>query len=307
MADDTRIETLPSKEWNAEDGVFGGVIFTVTGAVYSVAEIGQIIAWLHAALSLSDLPTGIRVSNPVLEPITNGGRPVRPGTDIVAECKIYSTLGTERSDTVGPRSTTSGNCWSNILGNTVYVRGYPTARRAEHHTGMEVSLAVMIALANSRRLSRFKGLFCIKGFCSIILPTRLQEGLIFWHLVTNLDREYMSYTDHKILRLWASYPLGLSTEILETSRHILGWCDNIQNLAGVYDHISLSFPIQTNSGTLGLGEVTSFSKPVVAAIPDQCLVGNVWVLAGVCLSAFNGSESDVLRLTSWNKHVSQII
>ncbi|KAK2607654.1 hypothetical protein N8I77_006317 [Diaporthe amygdali] len=274
MPDDTRIEVLPSRGWNAEDRVFGEVVFTVTGAVSSVAEIGQIIAWINAALSLSDLQTGIRVSCPVLEPEPKSGKSIRPGTNIVADCKIYSTLGVEGHADIGTRNFASANCWSDILGNTIYVRGYPTARRAEHHTGMEVSLGTMIALANSRRLSRFKGFFSIKGFCSIILPTRLQGNFIYWHLVTNLDGKYISYTNDKVRRLWREYPPGLSTENLQTSRHILGWCDNIQNLAG-------SEVAKYDIGWSGLGHPRAgcaFDK--VSITGGQFVTGGVTALIG---------------------------
>lgn len=218
---------MPSKRRQVEGSVC--VIITVTGTDHSIAEIGEILAWVHAALSLSKFPSRVCLSDPVLKP-----KPISrhslPGTNIVADCKIFSTLGAEENHNLDP-----GNCWADILGNTVYVKGYPTARRAEHNTGMEVSLSTMISLANSRRLNRFKGVLCIKGYCSIILPTRWQGNFIYWHLVTNRNGEHMSYTDDKVRRLWNYYPQDLSISALEKSRHILGWCENIQNIAGMYD------------------------------------------------------------------------
>lgn len=232
MADDTRIEVLPSREsiWYAgvDEEV---VIWTVFGAVESVAEIGEILAWTVAALSLSDLPTGIGVSEPVL-----GSPPIRPGPwlDKYAHCKIYSESWKEGNQVADTRSATSGNCWADMLGNTVYVKGYPTARRVEHHKGMEVSLTTMIALVRSRRLSRFKGRFCIKGYCSIVIPTRRQGDCIYWHLVTDHTGEYIYYTDYRVRQLWRDCPQDLTIRDLEKSRHIVGWCDNIRNLAGTY-------------------------------------------------------------------------
>lgn len=232
MADGTRIEIRPplKPEWRAEDDVEDGVVvWTVTGTISSIAEIGEILAWLGAALSLSSIPYGICASDPVLNNIpTRAG-----GLDRSACCKISSNLYPEAPNTVGPHRITSGNCWAELLGNTVYVKGYPTARRTEHHTGMEISLATMISLVRSRRLGRFADYFCIKGYCSLILPTRRQGDFIYWHLVTNRSGKYLPYTDNEVRRLWEQYPQDLDIKVLEKSRHILGWCDTIQNLAGM--------------------------------------------------------------------------
>lgn len=237
MADNTRIVVSPSRDspGHAKDGLHDDVfVFTTTGTISSVAEVGEILAWIGAALSISDLQAGVSVSDPVLEPRTRDGTLVQPGIDSFADCDISANLGTEEHDIMDSRCANSSNCWGDILGNTVHVKGYPTARRAEHHTGMEVSLATMISLARSRRLSRFKGHFCIKGYCSIVIPTRQQGDFIYWHLITHHNGEYMSYIDYRVQILWKEYPRDLSIRDLEKGRHILGWCDNVQNFAGMY-------------------------------------------------------------------------
>lgn len=257
MADGTSIESYSSwglqpDEDSLDDRV---VVWTATGTANSVAEIGEILAWLVAALSLSNLPKGICVSEPAISSAA-----IRPGgLDKFAHCKISSTLWSEEHNTADTRSVTSSNCWADILGNTVYVKGYPTAGRAEHHTGMEVSLATMIHLVRSRRLSRFKGRFCIKSYCSIIMPTQKQGDFIYWHLVTNRSGEYLSYTDDKVQRLWGKYPRGLVYKSLERSRHILGWCDNIQNLAGTYE---LNLPSTCNHHILLPLGIATFGRSV---------------------------------------------
>lgn len=230
MADETRIKTVPFREphRHGEDNV-NNVVWTVTGTVESVAEIGEILAWFEAALSLSKFPSRICASIPVIF-----SQPMKPG-DKFAHFTISPFLSEEDRQIANPGSASSGNCWEDVLGNTVYVKGYPTARRAEHHTGMEVSLASMMALNKSQRLSRFKGRFCIKGYCSIILPTRQGGDCIYWHLVTDGTGEYIHYTDYRVQRLWNVYPQDLSITDIVNSRHILGWCDNIQNLAGTYE------------------------------------------------------------------------
>jgi hypothetical protein len=272
MADETRIET--STSWRSRQDVGDDaniVVWTVTGTADSVAEIGEILAWLVSGLILSDFPTGICASNPVLH-----SHPVRPG----AKCTSFTIsplLSQERRrDHAHPAS---GNCWTDVLGNTIHVRGYPTARRAEHHTGMEVSLATMMALVRSERLGRFKGHFCIKGYCSIILPTRQRGDCIYWHLITNRGGEYIHSTDYRVQRFWNVYPKDLSLARLVTSRHILGWCDNIRNLAGTYDlACSIAASLYGNSyiATLTLPHFSTSSLwSAVATIPGNRYVSGI--------------------------------
>lgn len=220
---------------HAKDGLQDdGFVFTTTGTISSVAEVGEILVWINAALSLSNLEAGVSVSDPVLKPRTRDSTLAQPGIDNFADCNISANLGTEEYDITDSRCAISSDCWGDILGNTVFVKGYPTARRAEHYTGMEVSLSTMISLARSRRLSRFNGNFCIKGYCSIVIPIRKQGDSIYWHLITNHNGAYVSYVDYRVQKLWKDYPRDLSIRDLEKGRHILGWCDNVQIFAGMF-------------------------------------------------------------------------
>jgi hypothetical protein len=109
MADGTRIEVRPplKSAWRAEDDLDdGAVVWKVTGTVNSVAEIGEVLAWLVAALSLSNLPSGICVSDPVLNniPIHAGG------FEQFARYMISSNLYSEAQQAIDPQSITPGNC-----------------------------------------------------------------------------------------------------------------------------------------------------------------------------------------------------
>ncbi|KUI55959.1 hypothetical protein VP1G_10781 [Cytospora mali] len=195
---------------------------TVSGTTCSIAEIGEILAWMRTALSggFSHLDR-VWTGTPVLQASNSS-------------MKVLSRLDPGEVPLV-PHSSQPGSCWYNILGNVVSVKGYPTKRRPEHHTGIELPLPMMVPLANARRLSRFKGMLCIKGYCSIVVPTRRQGGFIYWHLITNSDGEHISYTDGRVVTLAETYPQDLSIEDLRTSRHILGWTPQVENLTGSSD------------------------------------------------------------------------
>lgn len=191
----------------------------VSGSAYAVAEVGEILAWLHATL-IVHFGDGIDVTEPSVKvKLLNGYGACWIGSSIKGLAK-YQALDA------------SADCWHNILGDTVCVRGYPTPRRPRLQTGMEVSLDAMLALAKARKVIIFKGVACIKGFCSIIIPTGRQDDVIYWHLTTNLDGSYMSYTNEKPVAREGFR--GLSYHDLETCRHVLGWSNCVQNLAGMF-------------------------------------------------------------------------
>lgn len=236
LLDNTRIDASLDAINDATEGFSEELLITVTGSVHSVAEIGEAVAWLQAALSFSGTENSICACIPILEPALLSDGPRNSAQSGISGQKLYmirtdfEPLGSV--PLIGHKADDDGNCWRNILGNTVSVKGYPTRCRPQQQTGMEISLDTMIALANARRLSLFGGKFCIKGFCSVIVPTQRQDNIVYWHLLTNLDGEHLSYTDERVLACGRTYPWGLRVEDLKTSRHILGWCTEVHNLTG---------------------------------------------------------------------------
>ncbi|KAK0717673.1 hypothetical protein B0T26DRAFT_645268, partial [Lasiosphaeria miniovina] len=123
----------------------------------------------------------------------------------------------------------------NLFRNPVLVEGYPILIRHNANTGLEISLDVMAKLANTRKISLFGGKILIKGFSTILVPTRRHLGFIFWHRVFNTDGSYLSFTDASVKKCLKDYPKDLAVSELEGSRHILGWCSNANNLTGSAD------------------------------------------------------------------------
>lgn len=234
LSDDTRINARRNRQHQSHIWTPDEVRLSVTGTIYAIAEIGEIISWLHAALSLTVGSDGISIHEPFID-LNFLATQAFMESGVDATCRIQSSLKGKMRD-IQTTPSAQGECWQNILGNTVCVHGYPTTRRPMRQTGMEVSLKTMISLANARKLMCFKGIFCIKGYCSLIVPTERKEDTIFWHLSTNKDGSYMPYTgqnhgenglnnDNQCLQ-------GLSLHELETSTHVLGWASNVESLAG---------------------------------------------------------------------------
>lgn len=128
-----------------------------------------------------------------------------------------------------------GNCWRGMFRNPVIVRGYPILRRPMADTGvdmvdagLEIPLEMVAALTNCRRVVRFADTTFVKGFAAMLAAVRIVGNVVFWHLCYNPRGEYVSYEDHRVRRGLQE----LSMHVLEKSRHIVGWSDNIRNCAG---------------------------------------------------------------------------
>ncbi|KAM0520559.1 hypothetical protein ACHAPE_002954 [Trichoderma viride] len=121
----------------------------------------------------------------------------------------------------------NGQCWHDILRNPVVVRGYPIPQRLERNTGLEISLNVMAGLARAQRVNRFKEKVYIKGFSTMLVPTKKNTDIICWHLIYNRNGEHISYLDDD-----QDQEQYIGQLDLENYRHVLGWCSEAKLYAG---------------------------------------------------------------------------
>lgn len=126
-----------------------------------------------------------------------------------------------------PRNS-NGQCWNDIFRNPVIVKGYPIPQRVEWNTGLEVSLNIMAGLARTQRVDRFKEKVYIKGFSTLLVPTKRSEDILCWHLIYNRDGSRISYLDDYLHQ--EQYIGRLD---LENLRHVLGWCSEARFYAGM--------------------------------------------------------------------------
>jgi hypothetical protein len=203
-----------------------------TGISYSLAEVGEQLAWLGAALQLSQ-EEDVTWCAPLVEITTIGEQSVENPealgqlaghlSRICFHYNVEKESPAERLD--------SGSCWRNLFRSPVVVKGYPIPRRPALNTGVEVSLDIMAGLANVRRVVDFCGMTFLKGFSAMFVATRVIRDVVHWHLFFNDNGHYISYSDPRVPRSLDSSS-RLSYHTLETSRHILGWCVNVKNYTG---------------------------------------------------------------------------
>jgi hypothetical protein len=207
----------------------GTFIVTASGIPYSVAEVGEILAWLAASLQSSPTKQGA-VSCWAVASVVPRNRSRLEEDEVTHLCKIgvrFQDLNKRVSDD------SSGGCWLDSFRNPVVVQGYPILRRSPGGGGLEVPIGIMMSLVNANYLVDFCRRTYLKGFSTMLVVTDVIGSTVFWHLFYNKDGSYISYEDARIPWIQeneAAQTLDHAT--LGTGRHILGWCKKVSCLAG---------------------------------------------------------------------------
>ncbi|KAK2592180.1 hypothetical protein QQS21_010122 [Conoideocrella luteorostrata] len=204
----------------------------VLGKGDSIAQVGEQLAWLAAALrsSPTDEP-GVASCTPFIDDIHQCNDSSGSPTTLVWPamlCKIDFTVQTKAPDF----EPSNGQCWHNVFRNPVVVEGYPIPRRSEPNTGLEISLNIMAGLVGTKRVNTFNGYIFIKGFSAMLVPTRNTGDLLIWHLLYKKDGNHISYLDNTV-----AHAQNLIEFELEEARHIIGWCSEVKYCAGAADAV----------------------------------------------------------------------
>jgi hypothetical protein len=198
----------------------------VFGTGDSVAEIGEQFAWLGAALRSSPYEVGVAYCTPFLRILVENAPHTVPGTSLPPDtlCVIDFTVQEGENHFEPP----NGQCWHNMFRNPVVVKGYPISRRTTLDTGLEIPLNIMAGLARTQRANIFNGNVFIKGFSTMLVPISLSGDMLIWHLLYNKDGSRISYMDNTV-----AHVANVSISYLENARHVVGWCSEVKNYAGI--------------------------------------------------------------------------
>lgn len=175
-----------------------------------VAEIGEQLAWLGAALQPSPHTAEPSYCTPEVEVIGGAGSTTLH-CQINFKCKSIWKLA----------EAINGQCWHSMFNGPVIVRGFPIARRMglSSGSGLETTLDILVALSRARYIDTFNSKIFIKGFSSMLVPTQRDGNTLLWHLLfTESPDEHISYLDCRM-----EYA-EIDMVGLEQVRHIVGWC-----------------------------------------------------------------------------------
>ncbi|CAG9983193.1 unnamed protein product [Clonostachys byssicola] len=196
------------------------------GVAATIAEIGEQLAWLGAAMKTPPEQSGVFYCTPTISMLQKDlhwsqsqAKPRSPGIS----CKI--TIDVEK---IPVTPATNGQCWQAVFKAPVIVRGYPIPQRGEWNTGLEIPLDIMAMLAQALELQEFNDKICLKGFSTMLVPVRRSGDIVFWHLLYKRDGSRISYLDNDLDQ---DQEVG-RLDLLENKRHVLGWCSRAKLVIG---------------------------------------------------------------------------
>ncbi|KAI1872535.1 hypothetical protein JX265_005415 [Neoarthrinium moseri] len=193
------------------------LLLKASGIPDFVAEIGEQLAWLGAALqpSTSDLSLGMQRCIPFVDKIHCI---TLDNEHDYLECSIKFWL--REPEVASQRE--QGQCWHALFRRPVLVEGFPILRRSKRGAGLEMSLEMMAALTGARSVDIFNFKVYIKGFSAMLVPTKRFDDTIVWHLLHNTSPDdRISYLDCPI----SHEDIQLAS--LGSARHIVGWCSEV--------------------------------------------------------------------------------
>ncbi|KAI3316579.1 hypothetical protein HD806DRAFT_517189 [Xylariaceae sp. AK1471] len=201
------------------------LVVEVSG-VTSLAEIGEQLTWLGAALRSSTREKGLVYCTPTIFKVSTNNATLQIENMSLPPQLVYE-IGFTIDEVETPPQRPNGQCWHDIFRNPVVVKGYPIPRKDNSNTGLEVNLNILAGLTRTKRIDRFKERVFLKGFSTMLIPTMQNGDTLCWHLVYNNDGSRISYSDNNV----ANEAWNVCSS-LESLRHVLGWCSEAQFYAG---------------------------------------------------------------------------
>ncbi|RBR10950.1 hypothetical protein FVER53590_29918 [Fusarium verticillioides] len=134
----------------------------------------------------------------------------------------------------------SGSCWNTIVGPAVIVTGFPLPERQHNEQGLEMSIPVMAALADTPQAVSYRGGFVFKARHHALIPIEDFGSSIQWHLIDTYP-ERLEWTH--IDRACPKRLRGTVNKDFWNRRSFLGWCPQVLELLATssFNHASVQY------------------------------------------------------------------
>ncbi|KAF4483547.1 alcohol dehydrogenase [Fusarium agapanthi] len=132
------------------------------------------------------------------------------------------------------------SCWNAIVGPAVIVTGFPLPERHHNEQGLEMSIPVMAALADTPQAVSYRGGFVFKARHHALIPIKDFGSSIQWHLIDTYP-ERLEWTH--IDRACPTRLGGAIKKDFWNRRSFLGWCPQVLELLATssFDHASVQY------------------------------------------------------------------
>lgn len=188
------------------------------GSAASISETGEQLAWLGAALRSSPRQKGLVYCTPSIGSMY----PSR----VMPQAVVFE-IAFEVEQLPESPGIANGHCWHGIFKNPIIVKGFPILPKLQKNTGLEIPLNLMAGLARATRVDQFNDKVYVKGFSTMLVPTKKFKDVVYWHLIYQEDGCRISYLADNLHRDDDVGSLNLAS-----CRHILGWCSEAKFYAG---------------------------------------------------------------------------
>ena len=190
---------------------------TVKGTEPAIAEIGQQLAWLGAALRSSSSENRMAYSTPKI--IFSSG---------ISAVMFRITFQVTEIEPAYHGRQRNGSCWRSLFRNPIIVEGYPILARENEEKGLEIPLNIMSGLGQASRVTNFDGGLLIKGYSTMFCPTQRIKDSVLWHYMFNHDASRISYLSADTLCGRRTPIHEVDVGCLKHSRNFLGWSSSVE-------------------------------------------------------------------------------
>jgi hypothetical protein len=190
------------------------------GDPFFLAETAEIMVWLSIACRSSAARDEIEIGHMDLQQVN----------DLRNDVSFVGKLALEGATTSGDEGMSTATCWHGMFRNPVIAHGYPIPSRRSQEQGLELSIDLMLTLAQAFYGVIYCGVLMLKGFSTLFTPTRKENGSVTWHFIFDKSGARQSYNDglqHSCLR-------KLDDAIFDGARHFVGWSGSAEFLTGEY-------------------------------------------------------------------------
>jgi hypothetical protein len=188
------------------------------GDPFFLAETAEIMVWLSIACRESAACDEIQTGRMDLQQVNDYGNDV----------SFVGGLTLEDATTSRDEDMSHATCWHGMFRNPVVTHGYPIPSRRSQEQGLELSIDLMLTLAQAFYGVVYCGVLMLKGFSTLLTPTRKENGSVTWHFIFDKTGERQSYNNG----LQHSRLHNLGDAIFDGARHFVGWSGSAEFLTG---------------------------------------------------------------------------
>ncbi|KAH6999534.1 hypothetical protein EDB80DRAFT_117897 [Ilyonectria destructans] len=215
------------------------LIIAVGGPTHSIAECGEQLAWLAAALPLTRQGCLSHRTPSIIE-----AEPCHYPS-AVSSLAEFITFDIDIEESIVEVNSTNAHCLQRMVGNPSTVLGFPTIRRPKTYFGLEIDITFLLSIITITE----QGVF-LNGSGKRLDVFKQTDNIILWHLCHSSSPSCPCC----IIHFSSRGPAVVDTGALCMRRHIVDWCENPECITDGHDWRpsinNIDLPVSSGNGSL---------------------------------------------------------